>query len=420
MAQPAALTLLDLCLDVKQSLKSTFTNSFLLIAEIAECKENYSGHCYLELVQKEGEGDQIIARAKAAIWKSSYRMIKPYFFSVTGNYLCAGMKILVTAQIDFHELYGFNIIIKDIDPNYTKGDLSRQRDETILKLKEDGVFDMNRSLALPEVVQRIAVISSENAAGYEDFLDQLLQNEYDYSFNVTLYQSIMQGSEAPASITQALDAIHNDIDHYDAVVIIRGGGAVADLNCFDQYWLASNVAQFPLPIITGIGHEKDDSVTDLVAHTRLKTPTSVADFLIQKSLRFESFIDESFSGLIDFCRDIMLKKNYAVHTFAGKLNTLAVNRINFQHQYLIKKTGQIFSNSQQLLLKKNFKLELAEGFIKANDPEKLLKKGFVIPVLNNRKVDIHSVSLQDVLEFQFYQGRIFAKVEKIIPDASNL
>ncbi len=263
-----------------------------VVAEISECKVNYAGHCYLELVERPDNGKSPVAQARAVIWSSSYKMISGYFRFQTGSDLSAGMKVLVKCTVSYHPVYGLSLIISDIDPDYTLGETERLRRQTIAKLQEEGVFGMNKECELPEVVQRIAVISSPKAAGYRDFMQEL--NASPYRFEVKLFASVMQGDAAESSIVAALDAIAEAGDGFDAVVMIRGGGSTSDLGCFDNYRLCAYVAQFPLPVITGIGHDKDVSVADMVAHTSLKTPTAVAAFLVSRAEEMHNRLEELY------------------------------------------------------------------------------------------------------------------------------
>ncbi len=255
------------------------TETYWVQAEIASISVR-GGHCYLDLVEKSVSG--IVAKMRATIWANVYALLRPYFHEETGTDLQVGMQVLVEATVDFHAVYGLSLNITNIDPTYTIGDLAKQRQETIAKLLAEGVMDMNKSLALPTIVRRIAVISSESAAGYGDFRRQL--EDGGYRFETTLFPAIMQGEHAPKSIIAALDTIANQEEEWDAVVIIRGGGATTDLTCFDDYNLCNHCAQFPLPIITGIGHTKDVSVLDMVSFAPLKTPTAVAQYFVDGRL----------------------------------------------------------------------------------------------------------------------------------------
>src|ERR1035437_7708458 len=286
---------------VKKAVTGAFTAPVWVIGEISELKTNRSGHCYLNLIEKEEEGDAIVAQARATIWSYTFRMLRPFFESTTGQQLTEGIKVLLSVSVEFHELYGYSLNIRDIDPTYSLGDMARRRREIIARLQADGVAEMNKELTLPLVPQKIAVISSATAAGYQDFVDQLTNNQAGYHFDLKLFPAIMQGNQAETSIIDALEQIYLYENFFDAVVIIRGGGSQADLNCFDNYNLAYYITQFPLPVITGISHEKANSIVDLVAHTRLKTPTAVAEFLINGVAQFDGRLDElknRFIGII--------------------------------------------------------------------------------------------------------------------------
>lgn len=292
------ITLSELNLMVRNALQNAFPDTVWVVAEIAEQKQNQTGHCYLELIEKEEGTDRITARARATIWASLWRMLNPYFESVTGRPLSAGIKVLIQVSVEFHEVYGFSLNIRDIDPTYTIGDLSRKRAETIARLKKEGVFEMNRELSMSMAPRNIAVISSPTAAGLGDFVDQLEKNEYGFQYTIRLFPAVMQGENAEQSIRNAMDQVYLFDGFFDVVVLIRGGGATADLGCFDSYELAYYITQLPIPVLTGIGHERDESVADLVANVRVKTPTAAAEFLVGRSLAFLRRIDESQQRLM--------------------------------------------------------------------------------------------------------------------------
>jgi exodeoxyribonuclease VII large subunit len=281
------LTLSELNLLIKETLDEIFPELVWVKAEISEFTVNRNGHCYLELVDTDPVSNQVIARAKATVWSYTFRMMKPYFETTTGQAFATGLKVLVNAKVEFHPLYGLSLNIRDIDPAYTMGDMALKRREIILRLQQDGVFEMNKELELPVVPQRIAIISSPTAAGLQDFLNQLAHNLPGICFYTRLFPATMQGAQTADSIIRALEQIYLVEDAFDVVVIIRGGGAQLDLASFDHYDLAYHVAQFPVPVITGIGHDKDETVVDLVAHTKMKTPTAVAEFLISGAEAFE-------------------------------------------------------------------------------------------------------------------------------------
>jgi len=368
------ITLSELNELIKDAVENAFPVTVWVVAEISELKENRNGHCYLELIEK--EVDEIIARTRATIWSYTYRMLKPYFETTTGQFFTQGIKILVQVSVEFHPVFGLSLNIKDIDPVYTVGDMALQRKEIINRLQAEGVFDMNRELELPLVPQKIAVISSATAAGYQDFMNQLEDNESGFRFYVKLFQATMQGVETVPSVIHALEKIYLYEDFFDVVVIIRGGGATADLSSFDNYDLAYNITQFPLPVITGIGHEKDDTVIDLVSHTRLKTPTAVAEFLINGMERFYDRLIELENEIVQIVRDIVDFQQKKLERIAGSLN-YSVSQYIFEKQAQITKKGnQVHQNVNRFSVKKNYGfIQLKNGlnssislkFLKANN-----------------------------------------------------
>ncbi len=348
------ITLSELNELIKDALEDAFPTSIWVIAEVSELKENRSGHCYLDLVEKEGE--EIIARARATIWSYTYRMLKPYFETTTGQIFTQGIKILVQVAVEFHSAFGLSLNIKDIDPIYTVGDMAMQRKQIINRLQAEGVFDMNRELQLPLVPQKIAVISSATAAGYQDFTNQLETNESGFRFYIKLFQAAMQGTETVPTIIQALERIYRHEDFFDAVVIIRGGGSTADLSSFDSYDLAYNVTQFPLPVITGIGHEKDDTIVDLVAHTRLKTPTAVAEFLINGMERFYDNLLEMEDEIVQIAQRLLDKNRIKLERAAISLNNEVSTYIYDKQIWQTKKVNEIRRNVNRYTLKKGYDL----------------------------------------------------------------
>ena len=344
------LSLFELQRQVKGSLDDTFSMPVWVKAEISEMTVNRSGHCYLDLVETEAGTDNVIARCRATIWSYTFRMLKPYFETTTGQTFSEGLKVLLQAKVEYHEVFGFSLNIRDIDPVYTLGDLARQRREIIRRLQEDGVFEMNKDLELPLVPQRIAVISSPTAAGLQDFLDQLHNNPHQFVFYTKLFPAVMQGNDAPKSIMNALDLIYEYEDYFDAIVIIRGGGAQLDLACFDQYELAFTVAQFPLPVITGIGHDKDDTVIDMVAHTRMKTPTAVAEFLIAGALQFSQELNELEKHFTELITDQLDDHKNRLNDAADQLNLL-VNQMIVSKQNRLNIAGIQLANRAESFLK---------------------------------------------------------------------
>jgi exodeoxyribonuclease VII large subunit len=277
-----AMSLSELNALVRKAISRALPETYWVRAETSDVRVNTaSGHCYLEFVDKDERSGQIAAKARGTVWARTFQMLKPYFEQETGQIFKSGLKVLVSVSVEFHGVYGYSLNVYDIDPSYTIGDMARKRKEVILRLQKEGIFGLNKELPFPVLPQRIAVITSPTAAGYEDFADQLARNKDGFPFYIKLFPAVMQGEKTEESIINALDRIFPHADLFDVVVIIRGGGSASELSCFDSYPLAANCAQFPLPVITGIGHERDDTVVDMVAHTRMKTPTAVASFLIE-------------------------------------------------------------------------------------------------------------------------------------------
>lgn len=380
-----ALSLYELNNLVKGVIADTFSQRFWIRAEMSDVRCNQNGHCYLEFIEKDSNNKTIIAKARGSIWSNVFRMLKAYFESETGQAFASGLKVLVQVSVEFHELYGYSLNVHDIDPSYTLGDQAKNRTLIIKQLEEEGVLDLNKELPLAKIANRIAVISSPTAAGYEDFCNQLTNNKDGFIFYNKLFPAIMQGDRTEQSIIAALDRIYENIDKFDAVVIIRGGGATSDLSSFDSYLLAANCAQFPLPIITGIGHERDDTVLDIVAHTRAKTPTAVAEFLIKH-------IYESASELIDIQDSIIFETNKRLIEEATILNTLVT-----KYSYIIKDRTKDQLNKLDIISEKiknaairvlqdqKHILESKEQYIEHNSPENILKKGYTL-TLSGKKI----------------------------------
>lgn len=328
------LTLAQLNRQIKEELEMAFPETYWVIAEISKISvDSNKGHCYMDLVDKGPRGG-LHAQARATVWSFKYKNISSYFRTMTGQPLRAGLKILLNCSVKFHELYGLSLDINDIDPSYTLGDLARQRQETIMRLQQEGLLTMNKELALPLVVQKLAVISSATAAGYQDFVHQLENNSYGYVLQHQLFQATMQGNEASQSVCNALDEITAHADAFDAVVIIRGGGSQIDLSCFDDYQIAATIAQMDLPVLTGIGHERDESIADMVANTRLKTPTAVANFLVERMLAFEESIEGVYQQL---------------SAIAAQKVKQRTDRLERHSQQVVRLTNALINRQQQLL-----------------------------------------------------------------------
>ncbi len=348
------LTLFELNQQIKDVLCEAIPGAVWVTAEISELKENRNGHCYLELVEKKGE--EIVARARATIWSYTYRILKPYFETTTGQFFCCDIKVLVKASVEFHPTYGLSLNIKDIDPAYTMGDMLLHRKEIIERLQQEGIFGMNKELELPLVPQKIAVISSKTAAGYQDFMNHLELNPHGFKFYTHLFEAYMQGAGAVPSIISALERIFEYEDFFDAVAIIRGGGATADLSSFDNYNLAFHITQFPLPVVTGIGHEKDDTIIDMVAHTRLKTPTAVAEFFINGSERFYEQLVFLEEGVVRGCRETLDDKKEQLENYAAGIQRLVTDFVIVKNRQLLKKGNILQQRVSSFAFSKKYEL----------------------------------------------------------------
>lgn len=433
MKDNKALSLCELLTQVKSAMKNSLPLSWWVIAEISELKLNFSGHCYMELVEKNQDTESVKAKVRATIWASVFRMIQPYFQSSTGMALSAGIKIMIKVSPEFHEIYGFSLNITDIEPSFTLGEMARQRQEIINRLKAEGVYDMNRSLIFCEIPSRIAVISSQTAAGLGDFLHQLTNNAYGYKFFVRLFPAVMQGDDAEQSIIQALDNIYQDENGFDVVAIIRGGGSQSDLSCFNTYWLNYNICQFPIPVITGIGHEQDETIADLVAWKRLKTPTAVAEFLIDSFHETELCINERTINLFNLVKGKVTAENdrliralmalkpavkERLRTQASNLKVLSLNLKNTAGHRIFNESANIERKSTQLSVKlkeqlgnMNHNLELLEKHISYLDPFLILKRGYSVTYLNGKVLkDVKSVKVEDIIDTRLAEGIFKSKI----------
>jgi exodeoxyribonuclease VII large subunit len=398
MLHPESISLKDLLLAVRQELYRTFDCGYWIRAEISEIRENVNGHCYLELIEKDTSGKLIVAKTKAAIWADTYRMLKPYFKEETGQSLNVGLKILVEVAVNFHEVYGFSCVIRDIDPSFTLGDLAKKRRETIEKLKEDGVWEMNKSLEFPEPLNRIAVISSASAAGYGDFQDQLQSNKKGYKFYVKLFPAVMQGEAAASSIIEALDAIYTCAGLFDAVAIIRGGGATTDMLAFDEYDLAAHCAQFPLPVITGIGHDRDESVVDMVAHTRCKTPTAVAAFLIDKMAETEADLFSLQNKILNNVLGYLAEERNYLSRITGTIRQKPVWVLQRERQTVEERGRKMGLLIRNLLDREQYKMKLYEKTLSLVSPANILKKGYSLTAKNGKIVrSVNELKTGDVI-----------------------
>ncbi len=451
-----AITLYELNNRIKQVLKQEFKESVWITAEITEIQLNHSGHCYLQLADKREADESIVATARGTIWAFTFRTLRPYFETMTGRSLSKGMKVMLNVEVVYHELYGYSLNVRDIDPTYTVGDLERKRREILGQLEEEGIINMNRELEFPLLPKTIAVISSPTAAGFGDFMNQLERNPYGFRFHVKLFPAIMQGDKATESVIAALDRIYAYENLFDVVVIIRGGGSQTDLGCFDSYDMAANVAQFPLPVIAGIGHERDETIVDRVAHLRVKTPTAAAAYLIELFQEQESGLvalrHDFMTGIQDVLSQERNRQLLVVSEFkrsvqivlSGNVTRMKLlfrhvehaseiyirnrlyyfeqlkNRLNSKIALLSEKqksriqlvSGVVRQRIQHILTAYGRRLELAENTVKLADPGKVLARGYSITRLNGKAIK-NAVVLKsgDCLETELAEGIVKSEVK---------
>ena len=407
-----ALSLYELNNLVRSRLEHAFPEEYWVQAELSDVRSNATGHCYLELIEKDARGNNLIARARAMIWNQVYRLLKPYFEQETGQAFVSGLKVLVKVTVGFHELYGYSLTILDIDPSYTLGDMARRRREILAKLEEEGVLTLNKELEMPLLPQRIAVISSATAAGYGDFCNQLAGNPYGYVFYPRLFPAMMQGERVEESIIGALNRIYSHAEVWDVVVIIRGGGATSDLSNFDSYLLAANCAQFPLPIITGIGHERDDTVIDAVAHTRVKTPTAAAEYLIARVQESAAVVENSGGRICQAVRWVLEHEKQQLDTYCHRMQMTLVTGLQREH-YRLEQWVQHFPLVVRTALEREqHRLQLWEQRVDSLSPDKLLARGYSITLKDGHAVtDATTLSSGDRLVTRMAKGEVRSIVE---------
>ena len=394
IANEQRLSLYQLNSLVREVLECEMPHQYWVEAELSECRES-RGHCYMELIERDKQGATPIARASAKCWASRWMMVRPHFERITGQRLTAGMKVLLCVTPQFHEAYGFSWIVSDIDPTYTLGDQARRRQEIIRQLKEEGIFDLQKSLHLPLFCLHVAVISSETAAGYGDFCNQLADSPF--AFRTQLFPAVMQGEGVEQSIIKALENIYKSVEcrdesanPFDCVVIIRGGGATSDMSGFDTLALAENVANFPIPIITGIGHDRDECILDMISHTRVKTPTAAAAFLIDHLQHVSDIIEDVQSRLSSIFSIFKTRQEARIDTIGERLPLLLERRLTAEHH----------------------RLQLLEEKAKALDPTLLLRRGYSITLKDGKVVkDARLLEAGDVIETRLEKGRAISVVK---------
>lgn len=417
---------------IKSSIETAFSQTLWVVAEISEMRCNTKGHCYLELVEK--EDNDTIAQIRANIWARAFRVIASNFKKTTGESLGQGMKVLLQINVTFHEIYGLSLNIRDIDPAYSLGEMARKRMEVIEQLTKEGLIKMNKQICLPLVPQRIAVISSVTAAGYGDFINHIDTNRYGYKIYHTLFQAFMQGQAAGASIISAMRRVKKQRRLYDALVIVRGGGSQVDLSCFDTYDIAAEIAKFPLPVITGIGHERDYTIADITAHTKLKTPTAVAEFLLSEILRFEERIMECQKILIQQTSALIAREDHRVRYLAQDLKHMVkeiflreMKKIELNLHKIIRVTYRsIESNSNRLKLdaskiagalhiffeQQHNRIRQNGQAIRLLDPANILKRGYSITYLKDKAIrDSEDLQKGYIIRTRLNRGSIRSIVE---------
>ena len=432
------LSLFELNKLLQETISRQMESSYWVVAEIGEMRLTQKGHCYLELVEKNDQ--RMLAKMRATLWSYNYRRLSGWFEAITGESLKAGMKVLCQVEYNFHQVYGLSLNIKDIDANFTLGERARKKQEVLSQLADEGVLEMNKSLPLPLVPQRVAVISSPTAAGLGDFMDQLENNRYGYQFHIKLFKALMQGDQAADSITQAMVSVYDQQeeqgDAFDMLVIIRGGGAQVDLDCFDSYEVGAHIAQFPIPVVTGIGHERDETVADLVAHTRMKTPTAVAEFLISGVNSFEEKLEGLWRRMTQEGKHIVSARSYEMDSLVQQLRFAVFKnlqtesdrlqqleqRMNYTSRRTIQESEEVISQLQRklktettkLLRRQNEKLMQVERYVRVADPEQILKKGFCYTTVNGRLItqDL-TLRVGDKIETLTDHQRLFSRLEKI-------
>lgn len=412
MTKDMHYTLFELNNLVRQTIEQTLSEEYWVEAELSEARQ-VNGHCYMELVEKDDLHNTPVAKASAKCWRGTWSRILPKFMTVTGAQPRAGMKVLMKVYPQFHEAYGFSWIVTDIDPTYTLGDMARRRMEIIKTLKDEGVFDLNKQLSFPMFAQRIAVISSATAAGYGDFCDQLANNPYGFAFITTLFPATMQGEGVEQSIIARLNGIYDCVEDFDCVVIIRGGGASSDLSGFDSLPLAENIANFPLPVITGIGHDRDETIADMVAHSRVKTPTAAAALLIDNLCDTAARIQNARQRIYDKVKATMQREEQRIARLSQLIPTMFSLVSNRQQSRIDMLLTRMKAAAMRRVTDERHRLELLSQRTSALDPQILLQRGYSITTINGKAVkDAADLAEGDEIETRFARGKVKSTVSE--------
>ena len=429
----SAITLREFNNRIKRLLNNPAVCNCWIRADLSDVNVR-GGHCYLELLEKDERTGATVAKMRGIIWANRFAYLRQKFLQVTGQELRSGMKVMLEVSVNYHEQYGISLIITDIDPSYTLGDMERLRREILARLKAEGIIDMNKQLPFPTVPQRIAIVSAAGAAGYGDFMNQLHNNAYGLQFYTCLFPAVMQGKETVASVTAALDRINLHLDLFDCVVIIRGGGSTSDLNSFDDYSLASNVAQFPLPVVVGIGHERDVTILDYVACRRVKTPTAAAELLIGCGVEALAHIDELRDTIVNTAREYITEAKRQIQYISGTIPLIAGNIVErnsarLQHimqivpltaqnriaqgnerlNFLIKSMSQA---SAQAIAREKMRLTALYDKVQILSPQNTLRRGYSLTTLNGHAVtDASQLAPGDNITTHFASGKVVSTVK---------
>lgn len=407
------LSLYELNALVRRGIEQAMPDACWIQAELSDVRQNANGHCYLEFVQKDERSGQMVAKARGMIWNQVFLMLKPYFEETTGQAFSNGLKVLVQVTVQFHELYGYSLTVTDIDPAYTIGDMAKRRREIILQLEEDGILTMNKELPTPVLPQRIAVISSATAAGYEDFSHQLANNPYGFAFYTELFPAFMQGNQVEQSVLSALDKIHQRMAEFDVVVIIRGGGATSELASFDSYLLAAACAQFDLPVLVGIGHERDETVLDTVAHVSVKTPTAAAEWLIGRIYESAAHLNYLSNRIKEGVLQRVNNESSRLKLWQTRLPSMVVRRLSNEKRTLMMLENRLGQAVKARIMRETHRIDLMKQRIEDASPEKLLARGYSITLKDGKAVkDSRDVKEGDELITYVLTGSFASKVIK--------
>lgn len=411
MASERTFTLLELNHMVRETIERQMDGEYWVEAELSDLHDR--NHCYMDLVENDPFGPTPLAKARAVCWANRWTALRSKFERQTQQQLRPGIKVRMMVTPTFHEAYGFAYQVSDIDPDYTLGDIVRKRMEIIRQLKEAGIFDLQRELVLPRFAQRIAVVSSAQAAGYGDFCHQIDDNSYGLSFSHELFAAIMQGEQVEQSVIAALDRINARIDEFDVVVIIRGGGATTDMSGFDTLALAENVANFPLPIITGIGHDRDECILDMVSYMRVKTPTAAAAFLIDHLSEVYTALVSARERIGRIAERHLAYEKMRLKQLADRIPTLFALTRERQTKRIDALAHRLDSAATQRLERERHRLQLVAQRAQAQDPIHILRRGYSITLHNGHALRSgDELADGDIIETRLEQGTLKSEIRK--------